>query len=460
MTGIEIGTAVPGADGTPLHTDVFRPADGPAPAVVVRTPHGTRSAWAEAAAVCEAGFAVVLQDLRGRYGSGGEFAAGSDETADGLALLDRVAAADWCDGRVLLYGIGYEAYAAWCAAGHPAVAGIAGRQPWPAGPGPLPDELWWRTCYGGGRTDRAGLYELALAELPDGVDERSAGLAAHWPVPLGSWPPAATDWAGAVARTDRAVAETAVPSLHLGSWLCRSAPVTLRQARAAAGPARVVVGAWASELTHRLQDECALRVPAEPHPLELFVRWAAELLAGEDPLLPATVLLGADRWSAADPVPPVPSSYREASIPDDGWVTLPASPAYPALPHSADLAPLAGVPGVHRIGLGTPVWHGEAAVVAPVRADGPAALVATLLHERPDGVRTVLADGTNPVPPGAGEVVVRTAPVAVETPAGHRVVLELTTSRYPRHPGSAHDVAVRTGGVLVRLPQPDGGSFR
>ncbi|WP_307962018.1 CocE/NonD family hydrolase [Salinispora arenicola] len=121
----------------------------------MRVPYGTPGLWPEAAAYAAAGYAVVLQDLRGRFRSPGDFVAGADETADGHATLDWIIGQPWSDGRVVLVGTGYEAYAAWCASGHPAVTAVVSRQPWPPTDSNLPidGELWWRTEHGSGRVD-------------------------------------------------------------------------------------------------------------------------------------------------------------------------------------------------------------------------------------------------------------------------------------------------------------------
>jgi hypothetical protein len=108
------------ADGVRLATTVVRPLGVErAPAVLFRTPYGTRRLATPMLLMgrifAEAGFAAVVQDVRGRYASEGEFEPFVNEGADGGCSVAWVAEQDWCDGRVGLVGFSYLAYAAWAA---------------------------------------------------------------------------------------------------------------------------------------------------------------------------------------------------------------------------------------------------------------------------------------------------------------------------------------------------------
>ena len=111
---------VPMRDGTRLATDVYLPdrSGGPWPALLLRTPYGSspESAWHEAAQQLAAGgYAVVNQDVRGRYRSEGHFNA-EGEGADGYDTLAWVRAQPWCNGRVGMYGSSYMAWTQFAAA--------------------------------------------------------------------------------------------------------------------------------------------------------------------------------------------------------------------------------------------------------------------------------------------------------------------------------------------------------
>ena len=72
----EIGIKVAMRDGTRLSTDVYRPRDqNQIPVILIRTPYNKNDESEVDTAVYFAsrGYAVVIQDVRGRYDSGGEW---------------------------------------------------------------------------------------------------------------------------------------------------------------------------------------------------------------------------------------------------------------------------------------------------------------------------------------------------------------------------------------------------
>ena len=73
-------------DGVTLSADVWLPAaEGKFPVLVYRTPY-SKSSTSDGALVRKAvarGYAVVVQDVRGRYASGGEYDAYRQEGKDG-----------------------------------------------------------------------------------------------------------------------------------------------------------------------------------------------------------------------------------------------------------------------------------------------------------------------------------------------------------------------------------------
>lgn len=107
---------VPTRDGTKLATTVFRPAGaGPYPSVLMRTPYDRTSASSttlqvHAPALAAAGYAVVLQDVRGRFGSEGTFEPFVAEQEDGIDSLDWLAGQTWCNGRIGMAGVSYNAF--------------------------------------------------------------------------------------------------------------------------------------------------------------------------------------------------------------------------------------------------------------------------------------------------------------------------------------------------------------
>ena len=101
---VEKDVAVPMRDGVMLRADVYRPSrGGPFPVLVFRTPYGkhfaAKSDGVHLKAV-ERGYAVVMQDVRGRYASGGIFDPYRQERHDGYDTIEWAAAQRWSNGRV------------------------------------------------------------------------------------------------------------------------------------------------------------------------------------------------------------------------------------------------------------------------------------------------------------------------------------------------------------------------
>ncbi len=120
--GIRVDTAVavPMRDGAVLRADVRRPAAGDRfPVLVYRTPYGREDA-AESSGLArqavERGYAVVLQDVRGRYGSEGEFEPYRHEGQDGYDTIEWAARQPWSTGAVGTFGLSYPAAVQWLAA--------------------------------------------------------------------------------------------------------------------------------------------------------------------------------------------------------------------------------------------------------------------------------------------------------------------------------------------------------
>lgn len=117
-------------DGTLLAADVYRPAGpGPYPALLQRTPYDKQNPGAGASLILRAassGYAVVVQDVRGRFASEGEFVTFVNERQDGYDTLDWLAAQPWCDGNIGMFGGSYVGLTQWQAAisGHPALKAI------------------------------------------------------------------------------------------------------------------------------------------------------------------------------------------------------------------------------------------------------------------------------------------------------------------------------------------------
>ena len=117
---VDRNVAIPMRDGVELRADIYRPArGGPFPVLVFRTPYGKHNAAqsdrVHAKAVAR-GYAVVMQDVRGRYASDGLFDPYRQEGADGYDTIEWAAAQAWSDGRIGTYGLSYPGAVQWLAA--------------------------------------------------------------------------------------------------------------------------------------------------------------------------------------------------------------------------------------------------------------------------------------------------------------------------------------------------------
>ena len=116
----ETNVPVPMRDGVVLRAEVWRPGTGGrVPVLVYRTPYGRLRAPEDAsifARAVERGYAVMIQDVRGRYGSDGEFVAYRQEGRDGYDTIEWAARQAWSDGNIGTFGLSYPGAVQWLAA--------------------------------------------------------------------------------------------------------------------------------------------------------------------------------------------------------------------------------------------------------------------------------------------------------------------------------------------------------
>ena len=115
-----VDVAVPMRDSVVLRADVLRPPrEGRFPVLVYRTPYGKHDAITDYPTfrrAVERGYAVVVQDVRGRYASDGTFEPYRLEGRDGYDTIEWAAAQSWSDGRVGTFGLSYPGAVQWLAA--------------------------------------------------------------------------------------------------------------------------------------------------------------------------------------------------------------------------------------------------------------------------------------------------------------------------------------------------------
>ncbi|RZQ64720.1 CocE/NonD family hydrolase [Amycolatopsis suaedae] len=451
------------ADGTPLATDVYLPAtDTPVPAVVTRTCYGRGAHLAEGLGWARHGFAYVVQDVRGRYDSGGTWCPYRGERSDGAATAGWITGQPWSDGRLVPLGGSYAAYTAYALtlSTPDSVAALVSQVPAmgphrvkfdPGGVLRLAEHANWWLEHAEASTSRPGL----LARHPDVLDRLPvSGLAEHFWPRLPGWWPAVRPWTvpgeppPPEAVTDAELAAVAVPTLHVGGWHDLLVTETLHHWRTIPG-ATLRIGPWGHDLA----------------PLGgVLVDWIRAALTGQ--VRPDVVgLLGEDGWRT-DPVWPEPVEWLSGGVrrfthdPLRPFPSTVAGADRRALDARDDAARYRG-PALARplVLLGSP----RVRLDAHTSAAGTD-WIAKLVHRRADGGAVELASGMVVAGPGRGEHTVELSPAGVRLPAGSALELHVTSADFPnlarnlgtgedRYTGTAVAVAEQTvHSVAVELP--------
>jgi uncharacterized protein len=105
---LQRNVAVAMRDGTVLRADVYAPlAPGRFPVLLERTPYNKDEEAEAAIRAAEHGYIVVIEDVRGRYESAGEWYPFAHESSDGFDTVEWAAALPGADGRVGMFGSSY-----------------------------------------------------------------------------------------------------------------------------------------------------------------------------------------------------------------------------------------------------------------------------------------------------------------------------------------------------------------
>jgi putative CocE/NonD family hydrolase len=476
------------ADGVELVADAWHPeGDGRWPVLLQRLPYGRSVAstpvlphpsW-----FAGHGYAVVVQDCRGRGGSGGTFTPFVDEGPDGAATVEWAARLPFADGRVATYGFSYQGLGQLYAAAQrpPSLRAIA-----PMMCAPDPYEGWTyergllRWPFGAFWAAQLAGQELGTGPVPFDVHALpvSAALGADPPPWFVEWLAHPSDDAyWAARRPDLSAID--VPAFTVLGWFDDFSSGT-------------------AELIRRLPNMTALCGPwahmpwggTSPAPV-----WAA-LLAFFDGVFGRAAAperavryfeLGTDEWRAATTWPPPDvrvETWRAQSVDGNAnsrWGTGVLEPggAGGGRPTTLVVEPHVPYPGDPPAGqseaaaedrrdvacftsrpLDEPLLlAGSPELVAVTTADRPRHdLIATLVLVGLDGEPRALCGGgarlLEPHPPGEPihwEIELR--PIAVEIPAGSCLRLDLSGARFPcydRNPHTErHDPATAAGDHVV-----------
>ena len=105
---VERGVTANMRDGVTLRADIYRPrSEGKFPVLLQRTPYDKQNSMAFGMKAAAKGYVVVIQDVRGRYTSDGEWYVFKHESEDGYDTVEWAAALPFSDGRVGMFGGSY-----------------------------------------------------------------------------------------------------------------------------------------------------------------------------------------------------------------------------------------------------------------------------------------------------------------------------------------------------------------
>lgn len=499
-------------DGVELSANLWLPeAKGKFPLAFYRTPYGkTDRLTSNLRAFVDAGYAVMLQDVRGRGDSGGVFRQLVQEENDAEDTLNWVRRQPWSNGQAGLFGASYPGIAAWQAArsGHPAIRAIAtgfcgadeylDRYYSPGGAFRLGHRLWWlaQNFSPAGRK-RPTYTELVRHRPLRTADVQATGRTLDFYQAAMDHPSYDSFWRS--LSTLQAAGRMNVPAHLTGGWYdpyCSSDISLFNTLRAAGVPVRLVIGPWGHNPAIALETVDPAAAAIELRKLE--VEWFDACLRGgpkaatgiryfvpglnawrETPQWPPTAT-GDTEWYLAPDQRLAPKPRRKGGQstfsynPDDAVPTLGGATCCD--PRVQPWGPLDQRPLDRRQDVlhftGAPLEEGleiagAVRAVLHLQSDAPDTdFSAKLVDVAPDGTARLVCDGLirlryrhgldRPVAyqPGATErVVVPLGDIAWYFPPGHRVRLDVSSSNFPRfdrNPNTGRPVAGETRTRIAR----------
>lgn len=273
---IQYDVPVPMRDGAVLRADIYSPVgNGPWPVIVARTPYDKGDvsglSFLDPWQAARRGFIAVIQDVRGRHSSEGEFQPFVAEGPDGEDTISWAAALPGASGAVGMWGLSYLGNVQWQAAGRQPDAlkaivpsftfrdpadGVTARgganevgliRGW--GVFAAFDQAIRRHGHDSNELDK---HLRMLAEASDGLSGPVYSELPTSPDPVISrydLPNLASSDSRAAAEVPPHQAKVTVPSLHIGGWYDAFMQGTIDNYLAAAEntPARLIIGPWSHE---------------------------------------------------------------------------------------------------------------------------------------------------------------------------------------------------------------------
>ncbi|HEX4089663.1 MAG TPA: CocE/NonD family hydrolase [Trebonia sp.] len=487
---IERDLPVPMPDGTVLLADRWAPRAGgdKLPVALLRSPYG-RGALITSGMVrplAERGFQVVLQSVRGTFGSGGVFEPMRNEREDGLATLDWLVKQPWFGDSIVLVGPSYLGYVQWAVADRlppsvkamiPQVTDSALTLDFLRADGySLETPFGWGVMVAGqerrlgmlrglleeGKTRRA-MSTLPLAEADVAVIGRHSGyvqdILAH---------DADDPYWAAINHRDR-VAQTTVPVSSVGGWYDIFLPGQLRDFAAlqqAGRNPRLTVGPW----THLSMDGTMMREA-------LDFGLACARGDGPPPREPVRLwMIGQEAWRDFPSWPPPGYSPQPFYLGPGGTLTAERPPESAPDGYRYDPAdPTPAIGGVRMVRSGagrvdntalearpdvltytTAPLASDVEVVGEVSAQiwfrsslPHADVFVRLCDVDPDGTSWNVCDGLTSLSAADGDTAATVSlwPTACRFKAGHRIRVQVASGsfpRYARNPGTGEPRATAT----------------
>lgn len=348
------------SDGAKLATDIYLPRrEGRHPVVLIRTPYKKENMGSLIAEFFAAnGYAAVVQDTRGRFGSEGDFLPFIHERKDGLETLDWISEQDWSGDGIGVWGPSYLGYCGLILAisRHPAlktvinISGVGDIDPviFPGGAFHLMAALPWALFMEGVDLRTVDLSELyrhvPLLKAPSSIETESRIMDMFADTEI-------RERFGSELSIRDQLENIGIPILHmtgLNDWIYRSTLEVysaIRESQVSGEKVafqKLIIGPW----YHDQQWEGGTRVGDEDFgPLAkmdvqqirtLSLRWMDHWLKGKDDGLleePAVDLfiMGKNAWSRERSWPPHDVVYRNwylrsekgaASLAGDGKLSL------------------------------------------------------------------------------------------------------------------------------------------
>ncbi len=334
---VERDVMIPMSDGVRLAADIYRPREpGKYPVIVTRTPYGKtnpKHKYAFAGGLFAShGYVFVVQDVRGKYASEGEYYPYVNEGKDGYETIEWAGTQPWSSGKVGTYGFSYFGSTQWLAAPYQSaylramVPIVTSQNIYPRwmynGILRFNDVLFWH--YGNScRTERnledidadKAIWTLPLAQADDamGSDLQPYNDWISHPTPDAYWDR---------VRVDDKVEKILAPALLIDGWYdyyLESMLEDYNRMRTAAGSeearqSRIIIGPWTHETVSKFDDvdfgpqaDFMLQIPRLMGWYDLWLKGERNNPGGFGPI--SIFVMGRNQWRDEQEWPPARTQY-------------------------------------------------------------------------------------------------------------------------------------------------------